>query len=72
MVDDKCQALFDNCFKVIDGPNAPDLTIRELDQQLIIYLSNAAISNNYKEGYIELDPEIPVSRVESEGYYDEV
>ena len=59
VVDDKCQALFDNCFKVIDGPNAPDLTIRELDQQLIIYLSNSAISNNYKEGYSELDPEIP-------------
>lgn len=59
VVDDKCQALFDNCFKVIDGPNAPDLTIRELDQQLIIYLSNSTISNNYKEGYNELDPEIP-------------
>ena len=72
VVDDKCQALFDNCFKVIDGPNAPDLTIRELDQQLIIYLSNTAISNNYKEGYIELDPEIPVSRVESEAYHETV
>ena len=72
VVDDKCQALFDNCFKVIDGPNAPDLTIRELDQQLIIYLSNTPSSNNYKEKYIELDPEIPVSRVESEGYYEEV
>lgn len=63
VVDDKCQALFDNCFKVIDGPNAPDLTIRELDQQLIIYLSNTAISNNYKEGYVEVDPEIPTSIV---------
>ena len=59
VTDDKCQALFDNCFKVIDGPNAPDLTIRELDQKLIIYLSNSAISNNYREGYIELDPQIP-------------
>ena len=66
IVDDKCQALFDNCFKVIDGPSAPDLTIRELDQELIIYLSNSAISNNYKEGYIELDPEIPVSRIDTE------
>ena len=66
VVDDKCQALFDNCFKVIDGPNAPDLTIRELDQQLIVYLSNAPLSNNYKEGYIELDPEIPVGRVDTE------
>ena len=70
VVDDKCQALFDNCFKVIDGPNAPDLTIRELDQQLIIYLSNTSISNNYKEGYIELDPEIPVSRIDTKVTYD--
>jgi hypothetical protein len=72
VVDDKCQALFDNCFKVIDGPNAPDLTIRELDQQLIIYLSNTALSNNYKEGYVELDPEIPVSHVESTPNYDTI
>jgi len=73
VVDDKCQALFDNCFKVIDGPSAPDLTIRELDQQLIIYLSNAPLSNNYKEGYVELDPEIPTSIVESvETVYDSI
>ena len=72
VVDDKCQALFDNCFKVIDGPNAPDLTIRELDQELIIYLSNTALSNNYKEGYIEVDPEIPVSHIESTPNYDSI
>ncbi len=59
VTDDKCQALFDNCFKVIDGPSAPDLTIRELDQKLIIYLTNTTTSNNYKEGYVEIDPEIP-------------
>ena len=62
VTDDKCQALFDNCFKVIDGPSAPDLTIRELDQKLIIYLSYSPTSNNYKEGYVEKDPEIPVYR----------
>ena len=66
VTDDKCQALFDNCFKVIDGPNAPDITIRELDQKLIIYLSNAPLSNNYREAYVELDPEIPVSRIDTE------
>ncbi len=70
VVDDKCQALFDNCFKVIDGPNAPDLTIRELDQKLIVYLSNAPLSNNYKEGYVELDPEIPTGRTETYTYRD--
>ena len=62
VVDDKCQALFDNCFKVIDGPSAPDLTIRELDQKLIIYLSYNASSNNYREGYVERDPQIPEYR----------
>ena len=65
VVDDKCQALFDNCFKVIDGPSAPDLTIRELDQKLIIYLSNGTLSNNYKEKYNEFDPEIPTGRTET-------
>ena len=72
VVDDKCQALFDNCFKVIDGPNAPDMTIRELDQQLIFYLSNTELSNNYKEGYTEIDPEIPTSRVDTEIHKDSI
>ncbi|MBK7212954.1 MAG: hypothetical protein IPH88_06590 [Bacteroidales bacterium] len=60
-VDDKCQMLFDNCFKVIAGPNAPDLTIRELENQLIIYITNRKTNdagNNYHEGYKELDPRI--------------
>lgn len=58
VVDDKCQALFDNCFKVIDGPTAPDLVIYELDRKLIVYISNSPNSNNYKEGYSEFDPNI--------------
>jgi len=58
VVDDKCQALFDNCFKVIDGPDAPDLAIRELDQKLIVYISNSPNSNNYNESYAEVDPNI--------------
>ncbi len=57
-VDDKCQALFDNCFKVIDGPNAPDLSFRELDREVIVYISNSPSSNNYNEEYTEFDPNI--------------
>jgi hypothetical protein len=60
-VDDKCQQLFDNCFKVISGPNAPDLTIRELDKQLILYISNRKTNdagNNFQEKYSEYDPRI--------------
>ncbi|NOR86212.1 MAG: T9SS type A sorting domain-containing protein [Bacteroidales bacterium] len=58
VVDDKCQALFDNCFKVIDGPNAPDLTFSELDQEVIFYITNKPTSNNFAEEYIEQDPNI--------------
>jgi hypothetical protein len=58
-VDDKAQALFDNCFKVIDGPNAPDLTFQELDRELIVYISNSPSSNNFGEDYQEFDPNIP-------------
>jgi hypothetical protein len=58
VVDDKAQALFDNCFKVIDGPNAPDLAFQELDREFIVYISNSPSSNNYKESYTEFDPNI--------------
>ncbi len=58
VVDDKCQALFDNCFKVIDGPNAPDLSFQELDREIIVYISNSPSSNNYGEAYEEHDPNI--------------
>jgi hypothetical protein len=57
-VDDKCQALFDNCFKVLDGPDAPELTIQELDKELILYIENIEASNNFNEGYGEWDPTI--------------
>ncbi|MFZ9296170.1 MAG: hypothetical protein ACO259_08205, partial [Bacteroidia bacterium] len=47
--DDKAQALFDNCFKLLDGPEAPDMTIQEMDGELIFYLTNQkGKSNNYK------------------------
>ncbi|MCX6252567.1 MAG: T9SS C-terminal target domain-containing protein [Bacteroidetes bacterium] len=62
VVDDKCQALFDNCFAVLSGPNAPDLTLQEMDKQLIIYISNRKTNDagsNYQEKYVEFDPNIP-------------
>jgi hypothetical protein len=58
VVDDKCQALFDNCFQVVDGPNAPDLTFRELDKELIGYITNRRTNdagNNFGEQYQEVD-----------------
>jgi len=58
--DDKAQSLFDNCFRILSGPDAPDVTIQELDQQLVLYLSNDnVLSNNCQEKYMEFDNTIP-------------
>lgn len=65
VVDDKCQALFDNCFKVVGGPDAPDLVARELDREIILFISNRKTSNNYLEQYKELEPNIPERKINS-------
>jgi len=49
--DDAIQDLFDNCFRTIEGPEAPNLTIREMNRQLIFYMTNDSFSNNYRERY---------------------
>ncbi|MBI1286646.1 MAG: T9SS C-terminal target domain-containing protein [Flavobacteriales bacterium] len=59
VVDDKAQSLFDNCFVLIDGPDAPELGIVELDRELVLTLTNPAASNNANEDYAQVDPFIP-------------
>ncbi len=54
--DDKTQALFDSCFEILDGPDAPDVATQELDKEIILMLSNPINSNNYQEGYAIVDP----------------
>jgi len=66
--DDKAQALFENCFKVLEGPHSPELTIQELENELILFLSNSTSSNNYQENYEEFDPFI-VAEEGSDKYY---
>jgi hypothetical protein len=71
--DDLSQALFDNCFQVQLGPDAPDVTWVELDKQIIAILSNdttgygvgAPISNNAYEKYAEKGLKIPKSAVDN-------
>lgn len=76
LADDKAQALFDQCFKLLDGPDAPTLEIRELKNELIINLVNLPGSNNQNESYDQVSKEItalfPAGGVDStftfEGY----
>ena len=58
-IDDVCQALFENCFKVLDGPDAPTLIVQEMSNEVLLYITyeNPA-SNNYGESYDEEDASI--------------
>lgn len=49
--DTKAQALFDNCFQILEPPMAPRLRITKLENQLILMLDNPAGSNNQNEDY---------------------
>jgi hypothetical protein len=71
--DDLAQALFDNCFRLPDGPDAPDLDFIELDRELIMVISNDPVfSNNAFEQYTERGLDIPRGTEDSvyrfEGY----
>lgn len=61
-IDDKCQALFDNCFNILEGPDAPDLVVQELDRELVLFLTNdSPTSNNINESFNKIDVRIPRS-----------
>lgn len=53
LASDKAQTLFNNNFKILDGPNAPDIEIQELEQQLVMKFmnTNSVKVENYTEKY---------------------
>ena len=57
--DDLAQSLFDNCFDICDGPDAPDVDVLELDREIVLLLSNDQASNNFNEEYTEPGLGIP-------------
>lgn len=52
--DTKAQALFDNCFRIMDPPQAPQLEVVELENKLVLLLDNP-FGNNMNESYNEED-----------------
>ncbi len=70
--DDLAQSLFDNCFDITDGPDAPDMDFIELDRKIIAVLSNDTLlinSNNANEQYSEIDLLAPSFLSEEERSY---
>lgn len=53
LADELAQNLFDDCFKITDGPDAPFIDIIELENELILNLSYVPSQNNYELGYKE-------------------
>ena len=54
--DDLAQNLFDECFDITDGPDAPDVDIIELNRTLTLVLTNdEELSNNAFQRYAETD-----------------
>jgi hypothetical protein len=60
--DDKAQSLFDNCFNILEGPNAPKLSIQELNNELILTIDPKSNGNDI-EGYSRLDPTIDTNLI---------
>jgi len=65
---DLAQGLFNNCFKVVNGPDAPDVSVQSLNQEIILTLTNAPTSNNYNEHYAEKDATIPDTNFKDTDY----
>jgi len=53
LASDKAQTLFNNNFKILDGPNAPDIEVQELHQELVLKFlnTNSEKVENYVEKY---------------------
>jgi hypothetical protein len=56
--DKLAQGLFNSCFNILDGPDAPDADWVELNREIVVVLTNNTninVNNNAYEQYSELD-----------------
>ena len=56
--DETAQGLFNTCFDILDGPDAPTMLPLELDQEIIFTLYNEEGSNNFELQYAEEVPAV--------------
>lgn len=52
LADDKAQQLYNNDFDILDGPDAPDVNIQEMNQELILSFTETRESEAYKESIL--------------------
>jgi hypothetical protein len=61
--DDIAQNLFNEGFKIPNGPMAPDLVIRPYDKQFVFQINNPSTSNNFNEAFGNKDSAIKYQEV---------
>jgi hypothetical protein len=59
------QGLFNTCFDLLDGPDAPIVNWVEMNKELVAVLTNDSLSNNFNENYREQDFLAPDSIIRS-------
>jgi len=68
--DRTAQSLFDNCFEILDGPDAPTMFLLELDQEVVFTLTNSdGSSNNAGLNYEQKDPRLPKNSMVEDSTY---
>ncbi|MFB6305990.1 MAG: T9SS type A sorting domain-containing protein [Flavobacteriales bacterium] len=71
--DKKAQSLFDNCFELLEGPDAPVVEVKELNKKLVLTLKNPkGLSNNANEQWKDEDPFLPEFEVNENKDFDTV
>lgn len=65
IADDVAQALFDNKFVLLDGPNAPVVDAAEFDESIVLSWGypNKKTTNNYNESYVQADPVLKARKI---------
>ncbi len=65
--DKVAQALFDNGFRLLDGPDAPDLAVSEYSQELSLSWGYPeelkTVRNNFNESYVQADPVLKANEI---------
>ncbi|MEO1384933.1 MAG: hypothetical protein AAFV78_17050, partial [Bacteroidota bacterium] len=65
--DEVAQALFDNNFILLSGPDAPELDVSEYDQRLLVSWGYPeelrSVRNNFNESYRQADPVLKANQV---------
>lgn len=63
IADDVAQALFDNDFNLLEGPDAPLVEVGEYDKAVVLTWRYLPTDNNFNESYVQADPVLKARQI---------